>query len=306
MTERLITTTEGSQTGAFARTDWALIAVAGLTWGASFLFIAEGLESYAPGMVTFLRVFFGFVTLSIVARRRASIAPIDRRRIVLLGTTWMAVPLTLFPIAQNRISSSLAGMINGATPVAVALVATLLLRRLPGRWQQAGLVTGLVGLVLIGAPSLGQGGNSAVGVLLVMAAVACYGVAINMAVPLQQQYGALTVLWNVLAVATVLTLPYGLWSAPDSTVELVPTLALIALGAGGTGLAFVAMATVSGRAGSTRGSVTIYLTPPIAIALGVWLRNETVETITLAGCALVLCGAWLAGRPDTRRIQLPD
>ncbi len=301
MSSRLITTAEGSEAGAFARTDWLLILAAGGTWGASFLFIAEALESYSPGAVTSGRVFVGFVTLTILRRDRKPIDPNDRMRIVLLAATWMAIPLTLFPLAQSHISSSLAGMINGATPVAVAVVATVLLGRLPGTWQRAGLAFGCVGLILIGWPSVTDGGSSLVGAALVCGAVACYGIAINMAVPLQQRYGGLNVLWHVLGLATLMTVPFGLWGLSDSTAELWPTLALLALGAGGTGLAFVAMATVSGRAGSTRGSVTIYLTPPVAIVLGVLVRDETVEPITLLGSALVLCGAWLAGRPDNRR-----
>lgn len=299
MSERLITTAEGSQTGAFAVQDWALIATAGLVWGSSFFFIAEGLEAFEPGLVTFLRVAFGFLTLSLAPRRRTPIAAADRPRIFLLAVAWMAFPLTLFPIAQNRISSSLAGMINGATPVAVAIVATVLLRRLPGPWQRAGLVAGLSGLVLIGLPSIDEGGNSLVGALLIVLAVASYGVALNIAVPLQQRYGSLNVLWHVLAVAAVLTLPYGMWSIPDSSFALGPALAMVGLGVGGTGLAFVAMATVAGRAGSTRAAVTVYLTPPIAIALGVLFRDEAVEAVTLVGTALVLAGAWLAGRSDS-------
>jgi drug/metabolite transporter (DMT)-like permease len=301
VTDRLISTSEGTESGAFVAVDWGLIAFSGMTWGASFLFMAEGLESYEPGAVTLLRVAFGFLTLTLVARNKSAISRDDWPRIALLGFGWMAFPLTLFPIAQGRISSSLAGMINGAVPISVAIVASVLLRRLPGRWQQAGLLTGLAGLVLIGLPSLDDGGNSIIGVLLVITAVISYGIAWNIAVPLQQKYGSLNVLWHVSGLALILTMPYGIWGLSGSSVELVPTLSLIALGAGGTGLAYVAMVTLSGRAGSTRASVTVYLTPPIAIFLGVWVRDESVASIALAGTALVLIGAWLAGRADDRR-----
>lgn len=301
MRRSLLDTAEGTDDGPFVRADWLLIAVAGVTWGSSFLFIAEGLESYDPGAVTFLRVLFGFLTLSVVPRRRDPIRGPDLVRVSLLAVTWMAFPLTLFPIAQNRISSSLAGMINGATPIAVAIVATIMLRRLPGRWQLAGLPLGFLGLVLIATPSLNEGGNSATGVLLVGAAVASYGIAFNIAVPLQQAFGSLNVLWHVLAIATVLTAPYGIVGLADSSAEPVPTIALLALGAGGTGLAFVAMATVAGRAGSTRASVTVYLTPPVAIVLGWSVRGEVIDLLAMIGTALVLAGAWIAGRADTRK-----
>ena len=57
-------------------------------------------------------------------------------------------PMTLFPIAQQHISLSLAGMLNGAIGVFAAIVASVLLRRLPGRWQLAGLAVGLLGISL--------------------------------------------------------------------------------------------------------------------------------------------------------------
>ncbi len=301
MTNRLISTSEGTESGAFAALDWGLLSFAGITWGASFLFMAEGLESYEPGAVTLLRVIFGFLTLTLAARNRSPILREDWPRVALLAFAWMAFPLTLFPIAQGRISSSLTGMINGAVPISVAIVASILLRRLPGRWQQAGLLTGLAGLILIGLPSIDDGGNSIIGVLLVITAVISYGIAWNIAVPLQQKYGSLNVLWRVSGLAVIFTMPYGIWGLSGSSVELVPTLSLIALGVGGTGLAYVAMVTLSGRTGSTRASVTVYLTPPIAILLGVWVRDESVASIALAGTALVLIGAWLAGRADDRR-----
>ncbi|MFT7645817.1 MAG: drug/metabolite transporter (DMT)-like permease [Candidatus Poriferisodalaceae bacterium] len=75
-------------------------------------------------------------------------------------------------------------MLNGSTPIFAGLTATILLRRLPGKRQRIGLGLGFVGMILIGLPSVGQGPSSTLGALMVLSAVACYGIAFNVAVPL--------------------------------------------------------------------------------------------------------------------------
>ena len=60
----------------------------------------------------------------------------------MLGVVWMAAPLILFPIGQQWIDSSLAGMINGAVPIFAAVTAAILLRRLPASRQLSGSRSG--------------------------------------------------------------------------------------------------------------------------------------------------------------------
>jgi drug/metabolite transporter (DMT)-like permease len=294
----VLVTAEGTHRGSFRPTDWALLLVPGVIWGSSFYFIAEGLESFEPGVITFLRIVFGFATLSAFPAVRRQIDRTDWPRVAALAVTWFAFPLTMFPFAEERVSSSLTGMLNGATPLFVAAVATLLLRRLPGRYQIIGLVVGFTGVLLIAAPSLGDGSSSVVGVALVLLALCSYGISFNLAVPLQQRYGSLPVLWRAQAIAIALTAPLGLLGAADSHVEAGPLLAIVALGALGTGVAYVLAGALAGRVGATRASVTTYLIPVVALLLGVALRDESVATLSLVGSAVVLSGAWLTSRSD--------
>jgi drug/metabolite transporter (DMT)-like permease len=295
---RVLATSEGTHRGAFVSTDWTLMLVPGVIWGASFYFIAEGLEAFEPGLVTFLRIVFGFVTLSLFPATRRRIERADWPRLLVLAVTWFAFPLTMFPFAEERVSSSLTGMLNGATPLFVAAIATLLLHRLPGRYQLAGLALGFVGVLLVAAPSLGEGSSSAIGVLLILLALLSYGLSFNLTVPLQQRYGSLPVLWRAQAIAIVLTAPLGLAGVPDSHLELGPFLAVAALGCLGTGVAYVLAGVLAGRVGATRASVTTYLVPVVALVLGVVLRDESVAALSMVGCAIVLSGAWLTSRHD--------
>jgi drug/metabolite transporter (DMT)-like permease len=121
---------------------------------------------------------------------------------------------------------------------------------------------------------------------------------LNIAVPLQQRYGALPVLLRSQVAALVVLVPFGLWHVPGSQWSLTSALAMVPLGALGTGLAFVAMVNLAGRTGATRGSIAIYFTPIVAIGLGVLFRSERIATLALVGVVLVIIGAWLTSRRE--------
>ena len=289
------TSTEG---GAFALTDWLLLASIALTWGSSFVLIEEALETFEPALITLLRIVFGALTVVWFRAARKPIERSDWGAVGVVGLLWMAIPFLLFPVAQQWIDSSLAGMINGGVPLTAALVATVASRRLPGPFQSVGLIVGFGGVVAVTWPAIQGARATATGALLVLLATVCYGIALNVMAPLQRRYGALPVLLRVQAVAITLTVIPGAIAATDSEFAWSSLLVLVPLGCLGTGLAFLAMSTLVGRVGASRGSVTIYFVPVVAIGLGVLLRDETVAFISLFGTALVLLGAYLTSRPE--------
>ncbi len=223
----------------------------------------------------------------------------DLGTIAFLGVIWMGIPLILFPVAQQWIDSSVAGMVNGAMPLTTAAWSALLLRRLPGRKQLVGLAMGFAGIVAISYPEVRDSSATTLGVALVFLAIVLYGLAANVAVPLQQRYGSLPVLLRAQLAALVVVVPFGLWSLPGSEWSLGPALAMLPLGVLGTALAFVLMATLVGRVGGPRGSVAIYFVPIVAIALGVLVRGEPIAPLAILGTGLVLAGAWTASRRES-------
>jgi drug/metabolite transporter (DMT)-like permease len=301
-TGRVIATAEGTRREAFGPTEWGLLAAIAAMWGSSFLWIGIGLESFGPGLIALLRLVLGAAAVALAPRSRRAVERRDWPTIALLAVVWMAVPLLLFPLAQDLgVSSALNGMINGAMPLFAAVVAAILLRRMPGRAQLAGLAIGFAGIVLITVPSAGETAGTAAGIGMALFATILYGVAANIAVPLQQKYGALPVVFRAQLVAVVVVAPFGLAQLPSATFSWPGLLAMMALGIFGSGLAFIAMSVLVGRTGATRGAVAIYFIPVVALLLGVTLRDETVPMISVLGVALVLAGAWLTSRRETRR-----
>jgi drug/metabolite transporter (DMT)-like permease len=275
---------------------WLLLTVPGLIWGASFLFMAEGLRSIGPNGVCFVRICIGFATLALFPAARRPVARSDWGSVAWLGLLWFAFPLTMFPYAEQRVSSALTGMLNGANPLFATLVACYLARRPPSSGVAVGLAVGLVGTVLIALPAMGEGRSSAVGIALILAALVSYGFALSIARSLQQRYGAVPVIWRAQGVALVLTAPLGIPDFMSAHWSIGPFLSMLALGAFGTAIANVVMASAAGRFGAARASGTTFLIPVVALLLGVMVRNEQVALLSIAGCFVCLTGAWIMKR----------
>ena len=287
-------------TEQFSPSDWGLFTSVSLIWGASFLLIAIGLEAMTPGMVTLLRVGGGALTLLALTRIQTGGVTLpdaaDYRRIAVLGVIWVAIPFTLFPLAQERINSAVAGLLNGATPIFAATIAAVFLKQRTRGAQLAGIGVGFAGIALISFPSLSEGSSEASGVLMILAATVCYGIALNIAGPLQRRYGSVQLMAWVLGLAAILTVPFGLANVGENSIEAGALLAVGVLGVVGTGIAFALMGALIGRVGGTRASFITYLVPVVALFLGVRFRDDAVAPAALIGVVLVIGGAVLASR----------
>jgi drug/metabolite transporter (DMT)-like permease len=287
-----------SDRDAFAPLDWGLFTAIGLIWGSSFLLIDIGLDHFHPGLITWARVSLGAAALAVLPRSRGHVERDDWRRITVLSVVWVTVPFTLFPLAEEHITSAVTGMLNGAVPFFAGLIGGLFFDRVPRGPQRLGILVGFVGIVLVSLGSSGGGGNAAIGVAMVLAATFCYGLATNLATGITQRYGSLVVTSRMLALAAVWTAPFGLWGLARSEFAVSSAAAVTVLGVLGTAVAYAFMGTLVSRVGATRASFITYLIPVVALFLGVAFRDEAVEAVALVGVVLVIGGAVLASRQE--------
>ena len=294
----VFSTGAGSRLEAFGPVEWGLLASVALIWGSSFFFIEIALEAIRPGLITWLRILAGFLTLSLFPSARTTVDREDWPRIGVLSLTWISIPFLLFPIAQQYIDSALTGMLNPLVPIFAAMFAAVFLRQLPRPIQRRGIALGVLGAAAISLPAVEGSSSSALGVGLIALATVFYGLSINLAVPLQQRYGAPAVMWRALVLATLTTMPFGLLGLSGSRWDPTAAIAVGVIGVFGTGVAFVAIASFVGRVGPTRGGTPIYFLPVISIILGVAFLSEVVEPVQLFGTALVIIGAWLTSRRE--------
>jgi drug/metabolite transporter (DMT)-like permease len=294
----VLVTGAGTRAEAYGAVDWGLLAGTSLIWGASFLFIAEGLESIAPGTIAWARLVLGVAALGLLPAARRPIPRGDWPRIAAVALAGVGMPALFFALAEQWVSSAVAGMLVSATPLATVLIGVGIDRVLPSRPQRWGVLLGLLGVVMLSIPDVTGAGASVLGIVLVLVAVFGYGFANQLYPPLTQRHGALaTMFWAQVAAAAVLT-PLGVAGLTRSSFSWVPVLSVVALGVLGTGWARVMHLTLVGRVGANRGTIAGYLIPVVALALGVMVRGESVEPVQLLGVAVAVSGGWLLSRRE--------
>lgn len=294
---------EGSSGGEFRLMDWALIATITLIFGSAFLWISLSLRSFSPAVVAVTRVALGAVALATLKGSRVRIDRPDYKRLAAAGVFGQAVPALLFAMAEERISSALTGMLISAVPLATAIVAAIITRKLPHKTRVLGLAVGLSGVAMLGGSELLTGGGEAVGIVMVLGALVCYAIASMLYAPLQQRYGAIPVVMWSLAVATVALLPAVPFGFRASDISAVSVVAMLILGIVGTGLARSLLVTAMGRLGTVRSSTSGYFVPGVALIIGVVVLGESVRPIQVVGVSVAVLGGYLLSKAKREAVS---
>lgn len=283
----------------FGPFEWALSIGLALTWGSSFLLIDLSIRHFDSTVVPLARTAFGALALAFLPNARQKITRRDWPLVWFLGLVWMAIPFLLYPVAEQTVSSSITGMMNGGLPVVVALVTAIWTRSLPSMRRIFAVAVGCAGIVLIAVPSIAEGSSADVrGIVLLLIALVCYAVAVNAARPLHGKYHPVALMLRVELAACVVSAPLGLVGLTKSEFSWVSFGAVAALGALGTGIAFALFAMLAVRTGPVRSMIPTYFTPIVGAFLGVVLNNEALIALSLLGMIVVIIGAWLTSRPD--------
>ena len=287
----------------------AYLALA-VIWGFSFLFIKVALESFGPGEVAFGRILLGALVLgaSLLALRIALPPRWALWRLLVGSLLFVATPWTLFALAETQVSSSLAGIINGATPL-MTLLATLLVFReeRPGLGRIVGLGIGFVGVVTVVGWTTASGSPLAVALLIL--AVSCYGVGY----PYVRRYlvgprapgtmSPVSMAFGLLAWGVVLTLPVALIGPrPDTAPTIAAVGCLAALGILGSGFAYILNLRVVTQTDATTASTVTYVIPLVAVVAGAVILREPLTWNEAVGGALVILGAAIAQGLLTERL----
>lgn len=296
------------------RKNWpALYLILGVIWGGSFFFTKISFQSLSPVGVVFWRLAIGALALYIYAKFRGTKLPKKWKPWLVagIGGVFMnALPFVLFAYAQTKVTSILASIINGATPIMTLLAILLFFRNEKLRPNVVlGLLIGMAGLFVVLAVWQGFGDNDPVAVLSMVAAICCYGIGgpfIKRYVhPLGLRH-EITALAQVGGAALAVLPLYVAGPLLIAPLNIQVVLSILALGAVGSGLAYVLYYIIIAVAGSAIANSVTYLTPLVAIALGVLFLNEELHWYEPVGGAIVILGALISQGRITRKKQAPS
>lgn len=273
-----------------------MMAAAASMWGASYMFIKLALEDFSAAGVVCLRTTLGAAVLVAIARRHGALAALRGHwgAVALVAGIQVVVPFLLITVGEHHIASSLTGILVSSAPVFTALLAIRFdaEQRLQG-WGMAGIVVALAGIVLLFGVDLGGDATALLSGGMVLLASVGYAIGSLLVKHRLRGVPPVAIAAATIGLSAVATAPLFALSPPAAAPGLGTVAALLALGAGGTGIAFLIFYTLIADVGPARASIVAYLAPAFALVYGVTLLGEPLTAASVAGLALILLGSWL-------------
>ena len=274
-----------------------LALVTSSIWGSSFLMIKYSLDELNPSDIALYRILIGALFVNIFVRTKEKIDKADHIKFVIVSFFWMALPFYMFGIAEQTITSSLAGLINGSTPIFVAFIAVVFYRLRITKLQIIYIFSGFIGVGLITLSGEINELSFNIGAIFALIASISYGIAVNIVEPLIKKYESYIVLKIVMRYASLLSLIlYGFTASfklPTLQVSLIP---MLILGIGGTGIAFLTYYKLLDNVGRISSSFIVYMIPIFSIFFGYQFLNEITYAIQFVGIGVILTSAFLYSR----------
>jgi drug/metabolite transporter (DMT)-like permease len=291
----------------------ALITLA-LIWGAAFLFIKLAVRDVSPATLVFARSFFGALTLGVIfaVRRQTPFPPGTRSRMLpylVMAIVGSLIPWGAIAFGEQSISSALASILNATTPLWTAVFAYWVTPgERPSGLNYLGVAIGFLGTGILIAPDLiGQPLRATtIGTLAVAGAACSYAVAALVQRRRLRGVSPLQVGFWQLALTAPLALALALPTLGATHLHVASIAAMLFLGVGGSGIAFLLYYFMMNTLGATRATTVTFLLPITAVFWGASLLREAITISILAGMVVILLGVFLTSRPRRPAAVIAD
>lgn len=279
--------------------NWIIFVLLAFIWGSSFILMKEGMKQLTAYQVAAIRMATaGIVMLPWALRQMKKIPRNKIGYVILSGLLGSFFPAFLFCLAETRIDSSLAGILNALTPISVIAIGVLFFHSKVTRLQIAGVVIGFVGLCLLfltkGKVDFSYIGYSSLALL----ATIMYGLNVQLVnrhlhdIP---SFNIATFAFVSLLVPSLIVLwATGFFDLPLQNREiLVATGYSALLGLFSTAIATVLFYVLLKKAGPIFSSLVTYGIPFVAIFWGL-LAGESITALQVLCLGVILSGVYVA------------
>jgi len=264
-------------------------------WGVPYLMIRVAVEDLSPGMLVFARTTIAALLLLPIAVARDGLRPLLKvwRPVVMFAGIEIAVPWLLLGRVEQRLSSSLTGLLIAAVPLVAMLVTSLTgERERHGMRRWLGLCLGMTGVAALVGLNLGS--VSAQPLVELSGVAICYAVGPIILSRYLSDEPALSVIAASLTLTAIVYIPVAAFDWPAAVPPAKAILSVAGLAVVCTAVAFLVFFALIAEIGPVRATVITYINPAVAAILGVAVLSERFTRGMALGFVLVLAGSALA------------
>ena len=287
-------------------------ALAGLAliWGASFLLIKVAVHDMSPTVLLLIRSTSGLIALAVIVKLmgRPLLGEGWKTRLgsfAIMAVTNAIVPWVAIAWGEERITSGLASILNSTTTLWTAvLIFWAMPKERPSGIGYLGVVVGFAGVVILVLPDIlahGVSGNF-LGAMAVLLAALSYATNAIYQRRKMRHVSVFDISIGQLAATVIFAIPLAAPSLPHVHLAFTSMAAVVALGAGATGVAYLLYYYVMNTLGAVRAAGVTLLVPVTAVFWGIVLLRESLTWTIVIGMAVILAGTILTNlRPRVNR-----
>jgi len=274
---------------------YIILGLLAIIWGSSFILMKEGLKFYSSYQIAAIRISFsGLALVPFVNWKKLDIKSSDYKYFIISGFLGSAIPAFLFPLAQTRISSSLAGAINGLTPLFALIVGVTFLGVRFSKIKAFGVIFGLAGaaFLILGKDIQFEFSH----VMMAIIATLCYGINVNIIKQKLDNYPPLLVAALPLAIISITG--FAILSYLGLSVDLTDTQCTYSLGSTlllafvGTSISLIMFNKLIQQTNTVFATSVTYLIPIVALFWGLF-DDELILYNHFIGLIFILGPIWM-------------
>ena len=283
-------------------TKWYLLFFLGAVWGSSFLLMKLGLRGVNSIQMGSLRILFAATFLISIGFKQLPKIPLHKwKYIVVTSLFGTFLPVYLFAIALSKIDSSVSSILNSLTPLMTLIIGMMLFKIDTQRRQIFGVLIGFTGCVLL--VLFGDGVNTTENyyyAFLILLASLFYGINVHLIKKYLSDLKPLTISagnFTIMTIPAVIVLIFsGFFEIAEQPIVQNSLIYIAILGIVGTGLSNILFFKLIQISSPVFASSVTYIIPVVAIVLGYFVMNETLNFIQGIGAFIVLIGVYFSSK----------